>query len=498
MITDFLDATADKFPEKPAFVSERRSMTFRELRDEGRFIAGALMRRGISRSPIAVFMEKEPECVAAFAGSWYSGNFYAALDVRTPPVRMEHMFSVLRPAVVITDEAHRHRVREFMEEDRILVYEDASIHSSVAGSLPPGSVTDTDPAYVLFTSGSTGMPKGAVISHRSLLDLAVWMADSFHVNEGTVIGNQTPFHFSMSVVDIYQAWLTGCTVRIIPPFLFSFPVRLLEYLATNGINFIYWVPTALLSGAAALGKTDMPPIDTVLFSGEAMPAKYLNLWRRHFPNATFANLYGPTEATDISHYYIIDRKIADTESIPIGVPRKGVGFIVMDGEGREAKRGGEGELCLRGASLALGYYNDPERTRAAFIQNPLHDHYPEVIYRTGDLVTENSYGELVCSGRKDFQIKHRGYRIEPGEIESAAVSMDGVGRCCCLYDQRGGRIALFYTGSAGEDELIRHLDTLIPEYMIPKRLIHLDEMPVNLNGKIDRAELKKYFMTGDE
>ena len=221
-----------------------------------------------------------------------------------------------------------------------------------------------------------------------------------------------------------------------------------------------------------------------------MPTKQLNMWRAEYPNVMFVNQYGPTEMTDICAYYIVDRDIPDTEAIPIGKASEHMEILLLGEDDRPVSKGEIGELCGRGPSLAYGYYNDPEKTASAFVQNPLNQEFPEKIYRTGDLVRINEHGEMVFVSRKDFQIKHMGHRIELGEIEAAASSLEGIDRSCCLYDNERSKIVLFYTGTITETEIKNRLRALIPEYMIPNKTIRLDSMPMNLNGKIDRAGLK--------
>ena len=236
---------------------------------------------------------------------------------------------------------------------------------------------------------------------------------------------------------------------------------------------------------------DISCLKIVLFAGEAMPAKQFNQWREHLPNTFFANLYGPTETTDICNYYVVQRKIDNNEPIPIGNPCENTGMVILNENNQLAKKNELGELCVKGSTLAYGYYANYEKTREAFIQNPLNDKYPETIYRTGDLVRYNNFGELVYVCRKDFQIKHMGHRIELGEIETAISSVDSVDMVCCLYDMKTFKIVAYYTGTASESFILEHIKTLLPHYMIPNRWIHLNRFPINLNGKIDRTKLKE-------
>ena len=229
----------------------------------------------------------------------------------------------------------------------------------------------------------------------------------------------------------------------------------------------------------------------VLFCGEVMPNKQLNIWKHYLPDALYANLYGPTEITDACTYYIVDRAFSDDEPLPIGFPIPNTDVIVLDEKNHLVVGDQSGELCVRGTSLALGYYNNPEKTREAFVQNPLNPHVPELIYRTGDIVKYNERGELIYLARKDFQVKHLGHRIELGEIETAVSSVEGVELCCCLYDEEHRKIVLFLDKPLEKVYINERISQLVPEYMFPNRVIYLECFPLNANGKIDRAALKK-------
>ena len=278
---------------------------------------------------------------------------------------------------------------------------------------------DTDPVYSIFTSGSTGIPKGVVVSHRSVIDFVDWIKEVANLGPEDVIGNQAPFYFDNSTMDIYLMYSTGATLCIIPEDRFMFPVRLVEFLNENKVSHILWVPYLMMNvvNMNIFEKTVPRYLKNVFFAGEVLPVKYLRYWQKYLPNCVFSNMYGPTEITEICCYYVVDRDLDDTESIPIGHACRNTGLLVLVDGNREASVGEEGELCVRGSSLAMGYYNDWEKTKKAFVQNPLNSHYPETIYCTGDVVYKNTRGELVYIGRKDSQIKHNGYRIELGEIE---------------------------------------------------------------------------------
>ncbi len=495
----YLEKSKEEFPDKIAFSDNKRKLTYLELVNSSKSIGSFLIEKIGVRKPVVVYMEKGAHNIAAFMGVAYSGGFYVPLDSQMPMERINIILKTLKPEAVIYDGTTEKHLKS-MESDCIKISYDEicnTSHNDEKLDSVRKSMIDTDPLYVLFTSGSTGVPKGVIVCHRSVIDYADWVTKTFKLNQNTVFGNQTPFYFSMSVLDIFSTIYSGATLRIIPKMLFSFPVKLLEYLNENKVNTIYWVPSALsiVANLGALDAVELPNLKKVLFAGETMPTKQLNIWRKHIPNALYANLFGPTEITDIGVYYIVDREFKDEEPIPIGVPCDNVDAIVVDEYGNLIEESGTvGELLIRGSFLACGYYKNPEKTNEVFIQNPLNNSYPETVYCTGDLVYWNENRELVYASRKDFQIKHMGNRIELGEIENAMSSLDNVDMCCCLYNNQNDQIVAIYTGNLEKKEMAKVLMKKLPRYMLPNVYNQRESMPLNLNGKIDRIQLKKEYL----
>lgn len=498
-ILQMLEESAELFPDKPAFSDSNGFISYRDAVQSAKAVGTYISALGQKGKAVAVVIEKSKESVVSFMGVVYSGNFYVPIDTKMPDSRIQKIFDVVDPCVVIVDEENCERVKELGV--KVVCYSDAVktvSDENILTAIRKKSI-DTDPVYALFTSGSTGIPKGVICCHRSVIDYADWLIDTFHFNEETIFGNQTQFYFSMSVLDIYATIRSGAELHVIPQSMFTFPIKLLEHMNENKINSIYWVPTALCTVAnlRALSKIQMPYLKKILFAGEAMPSKQLNIWRKYVPDALYANLFGPTEITDIGIYYVVDREFSDDEPIPIGNTCDNVDILILNEDDQEVSSGEIGELCIRGSFLALGYYDNPEKTSEVFVQNPANPHYPELIYKTGDLVSINAYGELMYHGRKDFQIKHRGNRIELGEIEAAAGGIDGVEMTACIYDDIKQRIVLFYKGEdITHEKFIGMLGEKVPEYMQPNVLIRLDDLPFNANGKIDRKQLKGAYMDG--
>lgn len=500
VVTDYLDKTAEAYPDKIAFVDEKRKITFQELRTEAHHIANVLIESDIFKQPVIVYLDKSVECVAAFSGVTYSGNFYSPIDTHMPKERIAKIVDKLSPAAIVTDRMHYEEAKKIIGDGKVLVlYEDAQQIAVDIALIQKtvDKVIDSDILYVLFTSGSTGTPKGVIISHKGIVDLTEWITDALEFNENIIFGNQSPFYFSFSVYEIYQTLKNGCTTYIIPQKLFSQPTKLMVYLDENMVNTIIWVPSMLtiISTLRALNKPHLNHLKNVFFGAESFQVKHLNRWMDEYPDARFINLFGPTEVTDTCTWYEIKKRFEDNELLPIGKACKNKDVFLLDDGKLVSEPGVMGEICMRGSGVAYGYYNDPERTAEAFVQNPLNTTYHETIYCTGDLGKYNDQGELVYVCRKDFQIKYGGRRIELGEIETAASAIEGVEDCCCLYDSDKLRIVLFYVGKIDEKKINEQLKEKLPDYMVPGKRIQLDSMPHNLNGKIDRQALKAVLET---
>lgn len=500
-VPEWLEKTAVEMPDKLALYNEIEQLTYKEYHDKSIGIAHEIIMADLKsrgHKPIVVFMEKSVKVPVTFFGIAYSGNFYSPIDVDMPKQRVNKILEVLESELVITTKELQSEFKKFQFSGKFLIYEE--IEERTEDALVQEAlnrIIDTDLLYVLFTSGSTGTPKGVCITHRSVIDYTDWVTETFEISSDDRFGNQAPFYFDNSILDIYSTVKTGATLYIIPGKLFPQPVRLLEYLKCNKINTIFWVPSALMvvSKLKAFRNVDLTDtLKRVLFCGEVMPNKQLNLWRKHLPDVVYANLYGPTEITDACTYYIVDREFQDDESLPIGIPMKNTEILVLDEEEHLITEPNVvGELCVRGTCLSTGYYRNLEKTKAAFIQNPFQTAYEEKIYRTGDLVQYNERKELLYLSRKDFQIKHMGHRIELGEIETAVSSLQDITMCCCLYDDKKSKIVLFLDRKYTKEEINSKLEKMIPEYMLPGKVVCMETLPLNANGKIDRVKLKEFL-----
>ena len=496
-ILQYLEETTERLPQKIAFSDGEEALSFEELLRASKGVASALLSFGVKNEPIAILMKRRPAQIAAFFGCVYAGCHYIPLDVSMPTSRMELILSSVGAKYLIFDSEGEKKLSELSFAGNCYRYEGfaSTKVDDKRIALVREKQIDTDPIYVVFTSGSTGVPKGVVACHRSVIDYTESLCEALPFSEETIFGNQTPLFFDAPLKEIMPTLKYGATTYLIPKKLFLFPTRLCDFLNEHKINTICWVVSALtmISGLGVLEKNPPKYLSTVAFGSEVFPLPQYKLWRKALPEASFFNLYGPTEATGMSCYWKADRELSEGEAIPVGKPFRNTDLFLLGEKGRIEKKGEVGEIYLRGTCVTLGYYSNPEKTNEAFVQNPLQNRYPELVYKTGDNAYYNERGELVFVGRKDAQIKHMGHRIELGEIEAAAAAVEGLRQCCCLYDEVEKQIVLFYTGDAAEQAILSALAARLPRYMLPSRMVKLDRMPLTPNGKLDRRGLKERF-----
>ena len=493
-VLEYLEATERKFPEKTGVIDETGDYSFSQLAKKSRQVGTGLLRYVQPGQPVAVFMKKSMAALCGFFGIVYVGGFYTYFDPMLPSVRLGQIAEVLRLSVVLTDREHQALAQTYFPAAKCLCIEDLMQTEEETEKLSQIRLQqiDTDPLYVNFTSGSTGVPKGVVVSHGSVLDFIDTFVETFRFDETERIANQAPFDFDVSVKDIYTALKTGATLVLVPRDLFSRPVELLDFICAQQITTMIWAVSALCLVSMFHGLDYKCPtmVRKVLFSGEVMPMKQLKDWMEHLPEAEFVNLYGPTEITCNCTYHVIQRDREYTDGIPIGKAFANEAVFLVDEQGqRVTEPGMAGEICVRGRALALGYYDNTLQTSHSFVQNPLHQYYLDPVYKTGDLGRYDTDGELYFAGRKDFQIKYRGHRIELEEIERAMAKTAGVERCVCVFDEKKSRLYGFYTGTIDKKELHEALSKALPPFMLPERLVARDSFTLTKNGKIDRKLL---------
>lgn len=497
-VLEYLENSAMKYPDKIAFTDMNREETFKSFSDGARAVGSAISERtqAINR-PIVVLVDRNVDSLIAMMGVLYSGNFYVPLDNKMPMKRLRDMLAKLEPELVLYNEQDESIVSSFCDMCDVLAVPDAKICTIDEEELScrREKIIDTDPVYVIYTSGSTGTPKGIVVSHRNVINLAEWLTTSCGISEHNVLGSQTPFFFDASVKDIYSTLKCSASLHILPPKYFMFPVKLMEYINDRNINTLMWATSAfnLVATSGVLEEHAPLYVRKLIVGGETLLARNLNIWKRALTRATFINVYGPTEVTVDCTYYIVDRDYEDHEAIPIGKACENKEVFLLDSGLRPVRKGKPGEICVRGTGVANGYYNDEEHTKDAFVQNPLNPHYPEIIYRTGDIAYENAEGLLVFQSRADGQIKHMGYRIELGEVERAIITAPDIKEVACVFDKEQDKIICFYVGETESRDVLKHTAELLPKYMCPNVLQKVEFMPTTANGKIDRRKLREDY-----
>lgn len=503
-LIEYFVETVSRFGERTAIIDGEHKVSFHELDIQARRLADVIVKKcQCKNKPIAMFLPKCVEAAVTDIAITYSGNAYMNLDVKNPAERLSNIFSLIQPTAVVTNSRYKAIIEPVANNNNIPII---NIEDITADTETPSQneflnrlsdIIDTDPYCIINTSGSTGTPKGVVLNHKSFIDFMAQTFDEYKFSELDVIGSLSPVVFDIWSYEMCLLQGKGASIVVIPDTFSAFPVKILNLMQQQSVSYIFWVPTIMVNIAnmGLLKQVELPSLRLCWFAGEVFPTKQFNIWRNCLPQTIFANFYGPIEITLDCVYYTIERDIADDEPIPIGKPFRNTSILILDENDKNViESNKEGELCIRGTSLAMGYYNNPEKTAAAFVQNPLNHSYPEIIYRTGDLVFINDRNEIVFKGRKDSLIKHMGYRIELGEIEHVIINtLKLVKNGCVVYNHQRKEITLYYEADheLKVADFRKAIGNTLPKYMIPVVYHHLPELKRNTNGKIDRLYYSK-------
>lgn len=510
---------------------------------------------GVDRTPVAVFAGRKMVTPAYFLGVVYAGRPYAPIDASLPDKRIEKILENLCPRAIVADRESLEHVEsivdelaksEGFEQPQIFVAEDISRFEWIVGADGNCKISEstgdavtvceeetdgnaaenekdtdggvvavrveetddkspeklaavrrqmsmTDPLYIIYTSGSTGNPKGVMTSHLSLMTYINAYCDVMHIEERDVLGNQSPLDYIAAIRDIYLPLKTGCSTAIIPKEYFMEPNALFDYMNEKKVSSVGWSVSAftILTSLGAFEEVGLKSLRKICFSGSVMPCRVLRKWQENLPEAHFVNQYGPTEATASCTYYSVDHTVEEDEVLPIGKAYDNYRVFLIDEHGNEPAVGEQGEICVCGPILALGYYNDWKRTDAAFTLNPINKAYPERMYRTGDYGRLDEDGILHFCGRMDRQIKHMGHRVELDEVEHAANVVEGVAESCVIYNKAKEVLILFYTGDCDRRSLALALRDELPGFMVPRKIKKLKQLPKLPNGKYDMKKLEE-------
>lgn len=501
LITDYLERIHEEVKDKSAFVSPAISLSFAAFREKARICASAIIKRRIFREPVAILIPDSVEAIVALTGVAYSGNYYAPIDPELPVERIEKILNILNPVLIISQEEYMDKLssmsRPLAEIEKISYSEIISgMVDEKAISNTQRGITDADLLYVLFTSGSTGIPKGVAVSHRNAIFMTENHTKHFRLNADTVFGNCFPVFFAASVITIFTTFKNGSTCCLGLSRLYLNKEKFRDYLSDCRINTLTGMPaTFQLFGRAGTIIDGNGDILKIVLGGDRITVADAKQLMRYFPESTILAGYGATEIGGYAFGFNVNewlmlKKRTDNEVLPMGRPFNNIDVLLIDDSGKQVFGNGEGEMFLRFSAIPYGYYRNEEKTSEAYVSNPLQHYYPETVFKSNDIVSLDEEGFYIHRGRQDFLIKKRGFRIELGDIETCALSHKMINQSCAIYLNEIQKIVLFYSGSVNDWELVKHIKNKLPAYMLPDRIIKLETIPINTNGKYDRAKLK--------
>lgn len=528
LLQRWVTAQAERRPDHSAIVADGRRLTYRRIEESSNRLARLLKDAGCRPGDRVCFaIPKSPDAIVAVLGILKADCIYTPLDTASPVARVARIVSACEPRCLLMTGAATRFLDELFESpgvgremvvgslDQAPACGNSFTSAFSARDLAAYSTTPVDyrrdpeaPAYILFTSGSTGVPKGVVISHANVWHFVTWANRYFGVGPDDRLSGYTPLYFDLSVYDVFGPLAAGAELHLVAPDVSLVPGRLAQFIRDSELTQWFSVPSLLayMAKANVVRSDDFPSLKRLLWCGEVLPTPVLIHWMTRLPHVRFTNLYGPTEATIASSYYTVPECPPDeTASVPIGVGCEGEELLVLDEQLRPVPPGTVGDLCIRGVGLSQGYWRDPEKTARAFVPNPLSGDPTDRIYKTGDLAKVGADGLVHFLGRSDSQIKSRGYRIELGEIETALNAIPALKECAVVAVQtegfEGAAICCAYVPAAGADVtpifLRQALSRVLPSYMLPAHWLAFDSLPRNANGKIDRPRLREHFSQRD-
>jgi amino acid adenylation domain-containing protein len=514
LVQDYFGRSRSRFPDKTAITYRGAALSYEEVGRYADAVTTLLTERGYAHSRVGIWMRRSPDAVASILGVLGSGGAYVPLDPDSPCSRLAAIVNDCEIGALIVDPEKAGQLPELLslaKGVKLLLYSrpvaalpglETIVVSECLGRQTriPERPTDAELAYIFYTSGSTGVPKGVMISHLNIVNFVEWARDFFAINEEDHLSNPTPLFFDLSTFDLHVTFAAGATLHMISETELLSPKSIISWIDKTGITVWFSVPSVLtyLNRMKVLRPGLFPRLRAILWCGEPFPAKDLADWMTAVPGKIYANLYGPTETTVASTVQVFREPPADL-SRPISVGRAcdNTKVMILDETGHPVPHGEIGELCIGGNSVMKGYWRRPEKTAEVLVQNPLHHEYTDLYYRTGDLALFEADGTITLKGRKDFQVKSRGYRIELGEIEAALVSHPRVDAACAVAypteEFANLNIKIYYSlngGEVTEKELHDHIASRLPRYMHPNKFERLDPMPRLPNGKIDRNSCK--------
>jgi amino acid adenylation domain-containing protein len=502
LLQSYVDRTAGQRPDSTAVVLGSERWSYRDVAAYSNRLAQTLQAAGCRRGDrVAFVLPKCPRTIAAIIGILKAGGAYIPIDPASPSTRACAILQSAEPKVILTDGSGSHFLTGISSATTL------DVNNLPEFSSDPVQVSGEpeDMAYIMYTSGSTGVPKGVVITHANVTAFIEWAVQYFDLSAADRLSGHPPLHFDLSVFDIFGTFAAGAELHL-PPGEINFSAQAATaFIRSSRLSQWFSVPSLMtyLAKFDAIAFGDFPDLKRVLWCGEALPAPVLRHWMERLPHVRFTNLYGPTETTIASSHYTVEEIPSPTDEIPIGKPCPGETLLVLNEQLRPVPPGQIGDLFIAGCGLSRGYWREPAKTEAAFLLHTDESNSKQRIYKTGDLARMDASGLTYFIGRKDSQIKSRGYRIELGEIEAAlnaieelkesavvAICSDGFENnlICCAYCPA--------TTALAPVEIRSRLRSRLPVYMVPSRWKQFESLPRNANGKIDRTSLKEDFQNG--
>lgn len=518
LLPHLLSNSAKKYPSHPAVVFNETSFSYAELEELTNKLANTLLEAGIKRGDrIGIYLNKSINSIVAILGILKAGAVYVPIDPNSPEMRIRYIINNCGIQCLLTSQIKFEKLKTFFPVDcplSLIVILDAEqkIESSFSSTIisqseiqknkhsecPSISTIETDLAYILYTSGSTGVPKGVMISHLNSLTFINWAYDYVGVKNEDRLSNHAPMHFDLSIFDIFVSLKAGATLIIVPEGLSTFPIRLAEWIEKNQISIWYSVPSILsmLVNHGELKRFSYSKLHTIIFAGEVFPIKYLRKLMGLIPHPRYLNFYGPTETNVITAYEVAELANNRTQPVPIGKTCANMEVFALNDKGKIIKKPGEvGELIARGSCVAQGYWGDVEKTEKSFKPNPVQQNFRDQVYYTGDLVTLDSDRNFIFVGRRDHMIKSRGYRIELGEIETVLYSHPEVKEAAVIPipdEIVGNRIKAFIVrknGNLNSTSIQEFCAQRLVRYMVPEMIEFRTILPKTSTGKIDKQSL---------
>lgn len=491
-ILEYLEQTAARVPDRTAFYDDSHSITYAQMLAKAKSMGSYLADKVPTDGVVALLTDGHGiMSVPAMLGVLYAGCAYSPLDPSQPAERLLMTLEQMKPCCILVDEKGRKAISGLSAELPTVIDCEAAFlepHNDAALQEIREESTPDDAMSVLYTSGSTGIPKGSVQPHSSYIGYTEATNRIYGFDESVVFGCQSPFFYANSIIDIFPPIALGAKVYLLPNSALTFPKKFQDAMRENRVSELTMTPSSFLALADAMPEGSLPDLRWGIMSGEAMPWKPLQKWMQAAPNADFWNFYGSTEAFSVAVGRVTGEH-ADGVLLPVGKPFREVEILFLDEEGKPASAQTGGEMLISSPWISAGYRNDPGRTQAAF---PLISN--QRYYRTGDLGRINENGQLLVLGRKDSQIKHHGYRMEIGEVEAALRSLPEWSDGCVLYHRESDELYCFFTGAVDEKLLRSALRSKLPRPMLPDQFIHLQALPQTSTRKLDRTALRIRYM----